>query len=394
MKPEKEALTIVMQNRSRKGWPGGDMVAMDGMAKALTKAGIRVSEAVPKRGQKIIISWNINYPWVLNHLVQARLCRDHLLVFALNMNVNDKGFQRLIAEYSDGIIFVSDREQQSFEKYIGQKVRIPTYVCGIGVEAEFISPRLTGKNGVLTVGRIETRKNQLRLIKTCIKLGVPLNIVGKISDQEYYRECVKAAEGYPQCRFWGEVSQAKLKELYTQAKVVAHPAVFEPWGLTIREGALANCNLLMTRNTYLEDEIPQLWWCNPEDQEDISRKLMEAYQAPINRQNQAYVMDKYSWKKIAQSMKGILEKSLSRQSNKGEEKFWRGAASFYANNAMGLEEKGLEQQRLIEALDLANREKQTAIESLQKANLEKQRALEAGFTGKAKYYFTKIWQRH
>src|SRR4030066_1914131 len=117
--------TVVMRNRSRKGWPGGDMVAMDGFAKALVAVGVNVKNNVSKTGQVVVISWNINYPWVLDHLVQAKAAGHHFLVFAFNMNINDKGYQRLVAEYADGIIFITRAEKDSFETYIGLKVKVP-----------------------------------------------------------------------------------------------------------------------------------------------------------------------------------------------------------------------------------------------------------------------------
>ncbi|MFQ5805048.1 MAG: hypothetical protein ACE5I3_01220, partial [Phycisphaerae bacterium] len=73
--------------------------------------------------------------------------------------------------------------------------------------------------GVLCVGRIEPRKNQLALLGALQGTGIPLTLVGQPGrfSRRYARRCRRSAG--PHARFLGRRSPAELRKLYRAARV-------------------------------------------------------------------------------------------------------------------------------------------------------------------------------
>ncbi len=377
----KDKLKLLMQNRDPLLWPGGDVVAVNGFSKALKKVGVNIVQehdySVPADEFDVVMSWSINYPWVLSHLINAKLAGKPFIVFALSTNVNDKNFQKLIIDYADGIIFLSPSEKATVSKYLDKKIpEKKSFYVEVGVSNYFSSSKTTGKKGVLCVGRIEERKNQLNLVKACVKLNLPLKVVGHIADEGYYSQCLQAAEGYENIEFIPYVSNSELKELYIKSKVVANVATFEPWGLTIREAGLANCNILMTNKTYVKGDYPQVWWVDPKSVDNISQQLEIAYKAKNTQALKKYVADEYSWDNQSRKLKKALEKTMKNKSVDLKLVDWKKLAQELNGFVDGLNKDLGEKNLLIPELDKANKSKQLAIEEFQKSNHEKQLAIE------------------
>jgi glycosyltransferase involved in cell wall biosynthesis len=104
------------------------------------------------------------------------------------------------------------------------------------------------ENFVLSVGRIEPRKNQLNLIKAMKGSALPLLIVGDpVSDyMDYYDECKKAGSG--NVIFTGRISHEDpmLKSAYKACASFVSQGWFETPGLTALEAGLAGANVATT----------------------------------------------------------------------------------------------------------------------------------------------------
>jgi glycosyltransferase involved in cell wall biosynthesis len=101
---------------------------------------------------------------------------------------------------------------------------------------------------VLSVGRIEPRKNQLNLIKALNGFAIPLVIIGDpVSDyMDYYAECKKAAA--VNTVFIGRVDHddAMLKSAYKACTCFVSQGWFETPGLTALEAGLAGARVATT----------------------------------------------------------------------------------------------------------------------------------------------------
>jgi glycosyltransferase involved in cell wall biosynthesis len=152
------------------------------------------------------------------------------------------------------------------------------------------------RRGVLCVGRIEPRKNQLTLLQALRDTDIPLTIVGQPGrfSRRYGRRCRRAAG--PQVRFLGSRSPTELSELYRAARVHACVSWYETPGLASLEAALCGCNLVLTSggstHEYLGD---QAYYCEPNDRHSIRAAVEAALAAEPNPDLAPRIARKFNW---------------------------------------------------------------------------------------------------
>src|SRR5262245_21478637 len=109
---------------------------------------------------------------------------------------------------------------------------------------------------VLAVGEFEPRKRVLELIeghRAYYHAAPPdpppcrLVIAGAGGSQE---EAARAAAG-PECELLGFVDDARLRDLYRRATLLAYPSAYEGFGLPVAEAMAAGCPVLVARNSAL-----------------------------------------------------------------------------------------------------------------------------------------------
>jgi len=91
------------------------------------------------------------------------------------------------------------------------------------------------KNYFLFAGKIRPSKNPLDAIKAVKKSGEKLLLIGKISDERYFKSKIKPLLS-KNITYLGEVSVLKIKQIYAGAKALLFPIKWqEPFGLVMIE---------------------------------------------------------------------------------------------------------------------------------------------------------------
>jgi glycosyltransferase involved in cell wall biosynthesis len=162
----------------------------------------------------------------------------------------------------------SRAEQQEIERRFG--VCRPTVVVPNAADVALFGPpdRATEQPrcGVLCVGRIEPRKNQLALIEALRGAEIPLTLVGQAGryNARYYRGCQKAAG--QNVRFVDRQPAAALRELYRAARVHACVSWYETPGLANLEAALCGCAIVATPGGCTREYLGgDAHYCRPDD---------------------------------------------------------------------------------------------------------------------------------
>jgi glycosyltransferase involved in cell wall biosynthesis len=130
-------------------------------------------------------------------------------------------------------------------------VVVPNSVSPIFFDST-IPPRvphgLEGQDYVLSVARIEDRKNTLSLIEACISLEVPLVLVGRYNERNgYTRACLRVAQrGRVLVLGTLEPQSEALCGTYRGAAVHALVSWFETPGLSNLEAAASGCRIVST----------------------------------------------------------------------------------------------------------------------------------------------------
>lgn len=166
--------------------------------------------------------------------------------------------------------------------------------------------------GVLCVGRLEPRKNQLALINALKNSNIPLTIVGQAGrfNKPYAKACYNAAG--PNTQFLPQQPTHKLHQLYYAAKAHACVSWYETPGLASLEAALSGCAIIATpggsTREYLGDHAH---YADPAKPDSIHNAIRHALQAGPNPQLRHKIETQYTWQAAADQTMVAYERVLS-----------------------------------------------------------------------------------
>jgi len=169
------------------------------------------------------------------------------------------------------------------------------------------------KDFVLYVGRIDSRKNVLVLIKIMNKLNLPLVIIGNSLPHQigYYNMCRRIAK--KNVYFLGKINHESslLESAYAAAKVVVLPSFLETPGLSALEGGLAGSNVVVTtRGSSISYFKGYANYINPYNEEDIKRKILIAYHTEKDKELKNYIKSNFLWKIVVKKVKDVYNETL------------------------------------------------------------------------------------
>jgi glycosyltransferase involved in cell wall biosynthesis len=156
---------------------------------------------------------------------------------------------------------------------------------------------------VLSVGRIEPRKNTLGLIRAVGELGVPMVHIGDPvpAHDAYARECRRAGAGFVTWLGRLEHDDPLLASACAAARVFALPSWFETPGLSALEAALAGSAVAITpfgsTREYFGDLVA---YCRPHRAEEIRRAIWECWDRGPDHRLAPRVATHYLWPIVAQ----------------------------------------------------------------------------------------------
>lgn len=170
----------------------------------------------------------------------------------------------------------------------------------IEVEAYAKPPSRERKPYVLSVGRIENRKNTLKLIEACHRLNLELTLIGgAAADDPYAQDCLARARRYGFTHI-AHLDSPQLLPYYYGATVHAMVSWYETPGLSSMEAACGGCTIVSTdRGSTKEYFGDMVQYCNPFSQASIERALTAAITADPDFRLRNTIMDKYTWDNAA-----------------------------------------------------------------------------------------------
>jgi glycosyltransferase involved in cell wall biosynthesis len=170
-------------------------------------------------------------------------------------------------------------------------------------------PSLQRESFVLSVGRIESRKNTLELIEACHEARVHLVLIGGIANNDPYNDrCLAKIKDYG-FEYLGAMPPARIVPYYYRAKVHAMASWYETPGLASMEAACGGCTLVSTdRGSTKEYFDDHAFYCDPFSRTSIITALTRAVTAPPSLQLRDTIMSTYTWDLAAtDTLKGYQE---------------------------------------------------------------------------------------
>jgi glycosyltransferase involved in cell wall biosynthesis/Tfp pilus assembly protein PilF len=173
------------------------------------------------------------------------------------------------------------------------------------------------KDFVLCVGRLETRKNQLMLLKALEQSECTVVLAaGGFSYQPEYERAVSNFKRKGRTIILGRISDEMLASAYAAAKVHALPSWYELPGLVSLEAALQGCNLVVTDRGTTADYLDRYaYYCNPADERTIYAAVTAAMCTPQVSGLREHVQQ-FTWERtIEETVSAYNEVIMTTQQN-------------------------------------------------------------------------------
>lgn len=171
-----------------------------------------------------------------------------------------------------------------------------------------------GKKTVLCVGRFDTNKNQLSLIRALRDDEIPVIFVGGPDpfQKDYYEQCLKEAGRNMYFTGWLDNQNPLLASAYANAQVVALLSHQEIFGNSLIEGGSVGANLVAT------DVLPISDWgieeycktVNVKQIANIRETIISEYNRPLKQGTAKTFMEKFSWDAVTRMHLSVYKQVL------------------------------------------------------------------------------------
>lgn len=221
------------------------------------------------------------------------------------------------------LILTSGNAEAHFLKSYFSGVNTQNVHFGCNISDENISKELFIKefgidNFILCVGRLETRKNQLALLKALEEDDVTIVFAdGGFTYQKRYDEVCRNFKRRGKTIFTGRLSKDMLISAYKAAKLHCLPSLYELPGLVTLEAARYGCPVTAsswgTIKDYMGDSCS---YFEPDDFDDIRRVVLDAY----SRGDLKYQQDKasqFTWGNSVSSLLVAYSKAIESFQKRG-----------------------------------------------------------------------------
>lgn len=229
-----------------------------------------------------------------------------------------------VLEWSDLVIPNTYLEVQELAKEF--KLDIETMVVPAGVETSFLKatpdwfrnsyPELSamlGEKFALMVGRVEPRKNQLRVIEALRNEEYPLLLIGgfNVHHPEYtwrVKRIIRQSDNVFHLPF---VPHERIGSVFAACQLHILASWFETTGLVNLEAGLAGANIVSTNRGFCREYLgKRAWYIDPEDKASIRGGVRAAMRSESRYDVREHILNNYTWDRVGILTKHAYEKVL------------------------------------------------------------------------------------
>ena len=239
----------------------------------------------------------------------ARTIKDSKSRNKATMQLITKGYtkmQQYVVNNADIFLPNAELEMREVEKTFGiqnEEYRVIPNAVDLSLvdeaEKETVPDEyLQYKDAVICVGRIETRKNQLGLVRALEGTKYKVLIVGGVSENQkaYFNEVKSVIDRNENFTYLPFIDNGEIYKLYKICKVSALPSWLDTPGLVSLEAASMGCNLAVSiKGTTTEYFREYASYCEPDDLDSIKTAVDEAFNKPKQSKLVKLIREKYNW---------------------------------------------------------------------------------------------------
>lgn len=212
-------------------------------------------------------------------------------------------------EISDLLLPNSQTEAEQLHRFFGvprEKITvIPNGVEQSFAEAapDFFTQKYQLKDFVLSVGRIEPRKNQLNMIRALNGINAPVVFIGDYVPhyKSYYEQCRKEAAS--NIHFLGHVAHDSglLPSAFAACRTFVLVSWLETPGLAALEAGLAGTNVVITTEGATREYFSDYAiYASPENPRSIRTAVIKSLEKPKDLNLKTHILKNYLWKNAGQ----------------------------------------------------------------------------------------------
>jgi tetratricopeptide (TPR) repeat protein len=170
------------------------------------------------------------------------------------------------------------------------------------------------KDFVLSVGRFESRKNQLMLLKALEDSDLTVVLAsGGFTYQPEYDAAVRGFQRRGKTVIVEQITAEMLSSAYAACRVHALPSWYELPGHVSLEAAAHGKNIVITSSgTQLDYFGRKAFYCQPWDPDTVLEAVMEAFESPVSSGLVDVAMG-YSWEKTVEKTLQAYQDVVSRE---------------------------------------------------------------------------------
>lgn len=221
------------------------------------------------------------------------------------------------ARHAAALLVTGSEEKRTLANDYGQTDKIHSFHMGssytrTGEGGRLFSASFGVENYVLLVGRLETRKNQLMLLKALEDSDLPVVLAaGGFTYQPEYEDMCRRFSRRGQTVITGRLDDAMLHSAYEGATVHALPSWYELPGIVSLEAARCGAAVVVSDHGTARDYFGgDAWYCQPGNADSIRSAVYAAYYAPRSKSLMARVAS-YTWESAAEETLSTYQKVMT-----------------------------------------------------------------------------------
>lgn len=185
---------------------------------------------------------------------------------------------------------------------------------GLGARAATFVERYGVGDFLLTVGRVEPRKNQLSLLRATHGMDTPVVFIGGgcTDSNEYYVQCKRMSAGRP-VYFIDRLPHEQLAHAFAAARAHIAPSYLESTSLASLEALMVGCPVVVTRESPYEEYFGlDVITCDPYDILSIRQAVERVLRAPrVSAEKRSALIASLAWDRIAVELRKVYEEQAS-----------------------------------------------------------------------------------
>ncbi len=234
-----------------------------------------------------------------------------------------KNMQKKMLEWSKIILVQTQAEARDLQDTFQVKVdwvKVPNGVSKDYLKLQDLINPLAFNDYVISVGRIEPRKNQLNIISAVKKLreetGKDIHLVfignlGSKKHMEYTKYFCEELKKNDWITHLSKIPYEKMPAYYKFAKVCVSASWFETTGLTSLEALFCGTNAVASGERAKECLGNYASYCSPDNVESIKQALKQEFFAP-RPQIDEKMRAEYTWENTAKKTLEVYKKVLGK----------------------------------------------------------------------------------